>query len=54
MNTMVMMSPSTVWKRMRVYDRPSREAVVLVALSPMMSQAALGRPSLRTLATVPI
>ena len=53
-NTIVMMSPSTLWKRMRVYDRPSREDIVLVALSPMMSQAALGRPSLRTLATVPI
>lgn len=54
MNTMVMMAPSTVWKRMRVYDRPSLEDIVLVALSPMTSQAALGRPSLRTFATVPM
>ncbi len=54
MNTMVMIVPSTVWKRIRVYERPSREDMVLVALSPMMSQAALGRPSLRTFATVPM
>lgn len=54
MNTMVMTAPRTVWKRMRVYDRPSREDMVLVVLSPMTSQAALGRPSLRTFATVPM
>ena len=54
MNAMVMMAPNTVWERMRVYDWPSREEIDLVALSPMISQAALGRPSLRTFATVPI
>ena len=53
-NTMVMIAPSRVWKRIRVYDKPSREDIVLVALSPMTSQAALGRPSFRTLATVPM
>ena len=54
MNTTVMMAPSIVWKRIMVYDRPSREDMVLVVLSPMTSQAALGRPSFRTSATVPI
>ena len=54
MNTTVMIVPRTVWKSMRVNDRPSRDDMVLVALSPIMSQAALGRPSLRTFATVPM
>ena len=52
MNTTVMMAPIIVWKRMRVYNRPSREDMILVVLSPMTSQAALGRPSFRTSATV--
>ena len=54
MNAMVMMAPSNIWKRTRVYDRPSREDMVLVVLSPMTSQAALGRPSFSTSATVPM
>lgn len=54
MNTTVMMAPIIIWKRMRVYDRPSREDMVLVVLSPMNSKAALGRPSFKTSATVPM
>jgi ABC-type sugar transport system permease subunit len=37
-----------------VYARLIRELILRVVLSPMMSHAVLGRPSLRTLAITPM
>lgn len=54
MKAIVMVAPSMVWMRMRVYERPRREERVRVVLSPMMTQAAQGRPSLRTSAMTPM
>ena len=47
-------NPSIAWKKISVYASPSREWNVRADLSPMMTHAALGRPSLMTSDTTPI
>ena len=48
MKTTVMIKPIRAWKQIMVYDRLIRDEIVRVVLSPIMSQAVLGSPSLST------
>jgi hypothetical protein len=46
-----MIKPIKDWNGTRVYEKLTRDEKVRVVLSPMMSHAARGRPSLSILAT---
>ena len=51
---MVRSKPRAAWAKINEYEIPIREDIVLLDLSPTISHAARGRPSLMTSAMTPI
>lgn len=49
-----MMVPKTAWDIINVFESPILDVIVRESLSPIMTNAALGRPSLITSVTTPM